>query len=223
MQPPPGVQPNFVNPTTLAKPIVAISVATSIFAVAFLSARLYSRFKITRSAGYDDYASIVAMASSLSLIGLILNIRKFARHMWDMSITSFDSSFFKILLAVNIVGAIALLFAKLSILMLLFRLFSLKQRFRSLIYVGMLWATLNSITTVIVAGALCAPRQGESFAGLSVAQRCQHEGIWAVVQGAMSVILDSYVFCLPILIVWKLQLGLKRKLGVLAIFSTGLM
>ena len=223
VMPPPGVRPNFANPTTLAESIIAISTTTSVLAITLLFTRLYSTLRVTRSVGYDDYACVIAMIFSLVYMSLIINIRDYSRHMWDIQITGLTSGYFKIILSETIIRALGLLFAKLSILVLLLRLFSPNRRFRYAIYVGIVWTTLVSLTTVIVAGALCAPRKGEAFDGMKFAQRCGHSQIWATVQGALNVVLDFYILYLPIPVVWKLQLERNRKIGVLGIFATGLM
>ena len=223
MMPPPGIQPNFVNPTTLSEPIIAVSATTSILAVTLLFARLYSTSRITRSAGYEDYTCVAAMTFSLAYMGLVLYTREYARHTWDMPITGYTSSYFSIILSETVIGAIALLFSKLSILLLLFKLFSPNRRFGLFIYIGIIWTSLVSVTTVIVTGVMCTPRRGESFNSLAVAWRCQHEDIWAVIQGALNVNLDFYILYLPVPVIWKLQLGTNRKFGVLGIFMTGLM
>lgn len=223
MIPPPGIQPNLVNPETLADTIIAMSATTSILAIALLSARLYSTLGITRSVGYDDYVCVAGMVFSLAYMGLILNTRDYARHMWDMPLAGYTSRYFKILLSGAIIGALGLLFAKLSILLLLFRLFSPNRRFRYSIYVGIVWATLISLVTVVIATALCSPRKGEAFNNIMVAQRCHHLQSWAVAQGALNVLLDFYILYLPIPVVWKLQLGRNRRVGVLGVFMTGLM
>ncbi len=163
------------------------------------------------------------MIFSLAYMGLVLNTKDYARHMWDMPLAGYTSRYFKIILSETIVGALGLLFAKLSILLLLFRLFSPNRRFRYSIYIGIVWASLISFTTVIVATALCSPRRGEAFNNMAVIQRCGHQQTWAVVQGALNVLLDFYILYLPIPVVWKLQLGKNRKIGVLGIFMTGLM
>lgn len=38
-----------------------------------------------------------------------------------------------------------------------------------------------------------------------------------------SLILDLYILVLPISVVWNLHVNLRRRIGVLAIFATGLM
>ncbi|KAL9630535.1 MAG: hypothetical protein Q9164_006366 [Protoblastenia rupestris] len=221
--PPSGVEPNFADPVTLADATVAVSITMLVLAVVLLSLRLYSTLRITRSASYDDGVSVLAMMFSIAYIGLIISIKDNARHGWDLPISGYTASYSKVILPEIIFIALGFLFSKVSILLLLFRLFSPTQKFRYLIYVGITWATLISLTSLITAGALCAPRSGESFSSLTVAERCSRQKTWAVVQGALNMSLDFYILYLPIPMVWKLQMEQKRKIGVTAIFMTGFM
>lgn len=61
------------------------------------------------------------MMFSFAYMGLILNTRGYARHMWNMPITGFTSSYLKIILVEIIVAVLGFLFVKLSILLLFFR------------------------------------------------------------------------------------------------------
>lgn len=223
MAPPPGVDSNFVNPVTLADAIVAVSAITSVLAVIFLSMRLYSTLAITRSASYDDGASILAMIFSLGYVGLIVSTKDDARHGWDFPISAFTASYLKAILSETIIAALGFFFSKVSVLLLLFRLFSPTQSSRYLVYIGIIWASLISLTTLAVAGALCAPWSGESFGSVPTFERCTHQVTWAVAQGALNTILDFYILYLPIPMVWKLNMGQRRKIGVTAIFMTGFM
>lgn len=221
MAPPSGVEPNFINPVTLADATIAVSATTSVLAVVFLSMRLYSTLGITRSASYDDGASIVAMMFSLAYIGLVISTKENARHGWDLPVSALTASYFKIILSESIIAALGFLFSKVSVLLLLFRLFSPTRNFRYLVYIGIVWATVISLVTLVVAGALCVPWPGESFSSLTVVERCTHQETWAVVQGPLNMLLDFYILYLPIPMVWKLQMGQRRKIGVTAIFMTG--
>ena len=221
--PPPGVSSSFRNSVTLAQAIIVVSTITSAPAALSLSARLYSSLRITRSPGYDDCSCVFTFVFSLAYTGLVLSTKHHARHAWDLPIISYTSSYFKIILAKTFIGALALLFSKLSILLLLFRVFSTNRRTRYFVYFGIGWAVIISSTGIVVAGALCSPRHDESFDSLKAIERYTHQKTWAVVQGALNVALDSYILYLPIPLVCALQLGLKKEIGVLGIFMTGLM
>ncbi len=66
------------------------------------------------------------------------------------------------------------------------------------------------------------PRPGESQLRSRLSTKVAANIPVGVVQGAVNVASDLYIFYLPIPVVWNLQLPLKKKLGVLATFTTGL-
>jgi hypothetical protein len=221
--PPPGVKPNFVNPVTLADATVAVSATTLVLAIILVSLRLYSTLRITRSASYDDGACVVALIFAASFVGLIVSVKDDARHAWDLPLSALTDRWGEIFFCEQIVLALGNLFAKLSILLLLLRLFSTTKKFRYMVYFGIMWTTVIPLTSIIVASALCAPRKHESFGSFSLLNRCAQTKTWAVVQGVLNVCLDFYILYLPIPLVWKLQMEIQRKLGVMAIFMTGFM
>ena len=45
----------------------------------------------------------------------------------------------------------------------------------------------------------------------------------AYIQGIFNVVSDFYLLILPIPVVWQLQMPSKRKIGVCAIFMTGIL
>ena len=221
--PPPGVISNFNDPVTLTQTIVAVSTIASVLTFLVLLARLYGTIRITRSVGPDDHACIIAFLFSIVYSSLVIHTRHYARHSWDLPLSDFTGGYFKIILVETFIGALGLLFSKLSILLLLLRLFSPNRWTRRLVIIGMCWATVVTATSIIIAGALCAPRPRESFASLSLLSRCQRQKTWAVIQGASNVLLDFYILYLPLPLIWGLNLSMKRKLGVTGIFMTGFM
>ncbi|CAO1596775.1 hypothetical protein XANCAGTX0491_000606 [Xanthoria calcicola] len=183
--------------------------------------RIYSTLKITRSDWYDDVATVLASVFSLTYVGLVIHIRDRSRHGWDLPVTAITTGFMKTTLAGAIASASGIALSKVSILLLLYRLFHPNKTLRYLVFVCLLWAILVSCTSIVVSLALCVPRPGESFDSLQVPLRCSHQSIWAVIQGSLNVILDILILCIPIPIVCKLKLETRKKVGVLAIFTTG--
>ena len=223
IEPPRGTTPNFIDPETLRGTLIAVSATTSLLAFVLLSIRLYSTLRITRSTSYDDAASVLAFVITLGLVSLVLEMSSYARHGWDLPLSAYNARFFKILLCEVIMASMSLWLSKLAILCLFFRLFSPTPRFRAWVYLGVVWATMVSLTSILVATILCTPRKGESFTSPMVLARCTKQYTWAVVQGVCSMCLDFYLLYLPLPIVWKLHMERKRKLGVMTIFLTGLM
>ena len=79
------------------------------------------------------------------------------------------------------------------------------------------------LLTTLLDGVLCAPWLGESFGSQVVANRCVKVDAWAVLQGVAEVLLDAYIFILPLPIISKLQVDARRKIGVSLIFMTASM
>ena len=215
---------NFNSHEHLASTIIGITTITSGLAFLMLAARLYNTFRVTRSSGLDDYTCILAFLFSMANTGLVIHSRHYARHIWDISLDEFNTgtSYVRIILAEIVVGAFGWLSSKLSILLLLFRLFSPNRLTRYLLSLGIGWALTISVITLALAGAMCAPRHGETFDNLTLSSRCSHQTTWAVVHSVLILILDFYILYVPIPRIWRLQLSLKRKIGVLSIFMTSI-
>ena len=55
------------------------------------------------------------------------------------------------------------------------------------------------------------------------ALRCTDLRYWVAVSGVVIMLLDFYLFFLPMPMVWRLQMATRRKIGVTLIFMTGSM
>lgn len=53
--------------------------------------------------------------------------------------------------------------------------------------------------------------------------RCQKSILYGEVQGAFNLVSDFYVLVIPMPAVWALQMPTKKKVGIIAIFMTGLL
>jgi hypothetical protein len=67
----------------------------------------------------------------------------------------------------------------------------------------------------------CTPRSGETWIVAQNSRRCGRDLNLGYVISAFNVLSDIYLLAIPIPVVWKLQLPLRRKFGVIAIFMTG--
>ena len=76
---------------------------------------------------------------------------------------------------------------------------------------------------IIVNAALCAPAPGQSWLYPGVLAKCQKQETYSVIQGACNVVVDIAILVLPIPIVWAMKMHKSKKIGILAIFSTGAM
>ena len=127
----------------------------------------------------------------------------------------------KIVLGYEMSYGPTIFFTKLSLLLLYLRLFSLDRTIRLAIYVGIAANLVFYATTSIIFGALCLPRHGQGWLETARTARCKHSLVMDYPQGIFGVVSDFYIFIIPIPIVIRMNLPLRNKIGVLAIFATG--
>ncbi|KAL4993080.1 hypothetical protein BDV10DRAFT_200018 [Aspergillus recurvatus] len=219
--PPPGVESNFVDPPSRqASVIIMASIFVPLMFLAVLT-RVYVRTRIIKIWGWDDTTCVLAaigslanMASYLKLLDLGLGL-----HMWDIPVDIFMSESNARFLAANITYPWTVGFAKLSILLLYKRLFPTRRE-KLLTWIGIgIVGTLYTgfIIMAIVNIATCVT----TAPGVNHFCDFVHEGL-VIWQAAVNVFTDFYVVVLPIPCVVKLQTSVKRKVGLVLTFASGL-
>ncbi|KAL9596826.1 MAG: hypothetical protein Q9219_005540 [cf. Caloplaca sp. 3 TL-2023] len=221
--PPPGVVSNFDNPQSRTPALDTATAFISTFVVLFTCARLSAKFAFARSQlGIEDVFCVLGTALSLAYagIGMWLFHLGLGRHGWDTRLVEAIEHLNQLTngaRAINIVYGVAMVFTKLSILCLYFRLFQVSHRARIWIHVGIVGTILTHIIGTIlfsINGSPKTPKDNMRYVNrLSTIQL----GV-----SAANLVGDFYVLLLPVMEVWRLQLNRCRKIGVLAIFCTGL-
>lgn len=115
---------------------------------------------------------------------------------------------------------------KSAILLLYFRIFKPSKAARLLIYGGIGTIVAFYLITFITNLSLCVPRASDvgGWTSATSQARCALPNQrLALGSGIFSFISDVYVLSIPIFLVSALQLPLRRKIGVVAIFLTGTM
>lgn len=168
-------------------------------------------------------------------------MRSTARHFWNISVAMWTIDFTKVLSSLHellfwssryqltdvkvifaevLLTGPALFTGKAALLLLYYRIFSPNSSFRWKIYVTFTIALLSNLAMVPVEAVFCSPPHGDWS---KTNPNCDKTYSFAVFNGTMNVIIDLTAFYLPIPLVLKLHMSLRRKLGVLAIFATGLL
>ena len=114
-------------------------------------------------------------------------------------------------------------FAKMALFLLYYRLFALDHWTRIAIYAGMGITSCFYLATFIVQLVLCIPRPQESWTSMTSVERCSRGEGLGDVHGIFGLVSDLYIFILPLPVLYRLQMSLKKKIGVIATFLTGLM
>ena len=114
-------------------------------------------------------------------------------------------------------------FAKLFIFLLYLSIFQVKQTMRLAIYFGIFLNFAIYWPNVAINSYYDAPHYGEQWDVATIAARGRIAIAFSIVQGVMAVVIDLYIFVLPIPVLLGLQLQRRKKIQVLAIFGTALL
>ena len=123
--------------------------------------------------------------------------------------------------AQTIIYAVGLYFVKLSLLILLYRVFGVNRHFRWANYALVAFWTVYSLTITLVGFFQCTPVH-KAWAP-EVDGHCLNLVELGVASGYINIATDLLILLLPIPMVWSLQLSAKIRLAVMAIFATGIL
>jgi hypothetical protein len=134
--------------------------------------------------------------------------------------------------AVNLMSMLAAMLLKLSLLLLYQRIFNIDRHTRYAICAATALVTLYYGTAAVLLLSLCMPRRVRDGSGgrngresyLAAQQRCgQHQMRLIAASSAFRAASDVLLLLLlPLPLVWQLHLPLRRKVGLTALFITGL-
>lgn len=225
LQPPPGVTPNFVNPHNIANYTVTLVAILLPIATAFVWIRIYTKIRINKSHGWEDYTSFIAWLGLIVFSAVRIKSKEAGSgfHQWDLPAQRLKSW----ALWVNITELVyspTISIAKLSILLMYLRLFMPDRSTRTRTYYlthFIIWCNmLFYLSIMVVTGCQCIPRR--KIWSPSVPGKCVNPHAVLVVTAIINLISDFSILLLPIRSIWRLQLSLRRKLAISAVFATGL-
>lgn len=124
-----------------------------------------------------------------------------------------------------LVYCITTMFIKISLLALFLRIFSPSRIVRRMIWIGLVFITLSfSAAAIAYIVFFFPPSSGEGWSDPKIArQRADSTAYINLILGALGASTDFYVIAIPITAVSSLNLSKKKKIGVSALFATGLM
>ncbi|KAK2612083.1 hypothetical protein QQS21_001932 [Conoideocrella luteorostrata] len=223
LQPPAGHTPEFDNPSvTLAPTLVGVSSIMAAWATIFVAARVWLGF---RRMDVADYLAVVGLTTSLALMSVIFTTLKYMRHQWDVRACWFDGQYMKLNFIIQMFIPVAFFSSKAAILLLLRQIFGVTRPMRIAIWAGLIFCFLIYFQNLILVPVFSVPRAGETWddlVALPVAlNRVRKMTSVGVEQGALAVLLDLYIFLLPLpqLANLKLRTGAKR-LKLFGVFGT---
>ncbi|KAH3907378.1 hypothetical protein HBI56_157520 [Parastagonospora nodorum] len=223
--------PNYVDPETRGwgapAGIIFMCVVTSCVVVA----RLWARFGIKRTAGWDDWLIIASMPGLLGLtISTVLALRVygFQLHIWDQTPRT-HITVRQITMAMEVIYIGTTTLTKLSILMFYRRITSsvLSRPLLICIWASIVFVALYGPATILALIFTCDPVEAYWYRFTTSWLRtheykCVDEVIYLVAVISISTAQDFLACMLPMFVVYKLRLPLRQKIGLACVFLLGL-
>lgn len=213
------------SPTSIpsgAHQIIATAIACSVLSTFFVAARIYTRSRIDRAIGWDDYIVLATLPLCIAC-GVLLGIAsRYGKgvHAWDIP-SDLREQYLRWIFIASGTYLPSLLGYKMSILCLYLRIFSVSRPFQyctwavMFITIGYLF---SDICTWIFGCQPIAKNWIPDLPGHCILTVKADYGY-----GSLNFITDLLIFCLPLPMVWRMQLSSKDKLGVSVIFRIGSM
>lgn len=117
----------------------------------------------------------------------------------------------------------ALFFPKVSIFLLYLQIFGINRMIRIGAKVGIVGAFLAYFPPTLVLSYYDAPHIGQTWESLMASDLPERGIPGGIAIGALSVLVDLFVFILPISPLMKLKMPLSRRIQLVALFGTALM
>ena len=112
-------------------------------------------------------------------------------------------------------------FSKSSLLLLYYRIFSPNRMFRYKLYGAFAFLGATTLTSIPMYLAICIPGSNGSWEEATA--KCGRTAAFGYYSGPATLVFDLFLLYLPASVTAHLHMPLRRKLGILAIFMTGLL
>ncbi|KAF2646930.1 hypothetical protein P280DRAFT_441420 [Massarina eburnea CBS 473.64] len=219
--PPPGVMSNFINPPNLMAAVIAGTVIIQTLVLPFLLTRIFVNV-VSRTFRTEDLLCYTAWAAMVVQASLVVYVSSTgaARHAWNVSLVQIGpiNRYYNYILCMWTISGY---FGRTFIFLQFKRIFTTAKKGR--VY----WVIVLSIVanTLLYAAFLfsyifsCWPR--EKIWNPMVPGRCLSTNKLQLATGILNIISDVECLLVPLWAIWQLQMKMKHKLQVFAVFSVG--
>ncbi|KAL8689065.1 MAG: hypothetical protein Q9218_005173 [Villophora microphyllina] len=219
-------KPNYVNPVTRGPALTVVNIIFIILVVLVVGLRYYTRIRITRSFGLDDWVIGASLIPTFALTVVVLvadNHYGWNRHSWDLHAHNGPHGY-KLCLSAQILFFWAASLNKISLLCFYKRLTTggiYKLWYKWCIVGGIAFQVLMLIAFFISAVLACQPLSAFWEPLAAYPHHCIDEGNYMLSFGIITIFLDFAILLLPIPLVMGLQLSRKQRIAVLTLFGLG--
>ncbi|KAJ9487098.1 hypothetical protein VN97_g6224 [Penicillium thymicola] len=199
----------------------SIATTTSVTVLAFVSVclRLLARYERMQKLWWDDYMVIFSMLWNFVVVGFIFTMIHKGMGLHASTIPTENVIMIaKYLVVAEVLYVFNLVWTKLSILLMYYRIFRFPY-FKTWAYIIGIFIILWVVCITFLFIFICVPVQKLWYPQLP--GRCINQVATWVANAVSTIATDVAILLLPIPQVWKLQLRVSEKIAVLIAFSLG--
>ncbi|CAI6097183.1 unnamed protein product [Clonostachys chloroleuca] len=223
--PPLGLIPDLERPYG-SRQQFALGIAITCIGLAslFFFTRLYVRLRITRAMlaedGVHNAHQIIAIHDNLESMLIFLPVVHYGMglHAWDVSPKSL-SHHLQWLYIASTIYCPAAFFTKVSLLLLIARVFTVRRGISTAIYIFIGTLFIAYIIIEVLKIIICIPIQ--AFWNRSVNGKCFNQPILFVADTSIAILTDIVVLLAPIPLTWSMRLPFKKKIKIISIMGIG--
>ncbi|KAJ5523489.1 hypothetical protein N7513_013033 [Penicillium frequentans] len=219
--------PNYVDPVTRGHGVLIVNVVCISLAFVVTILRIYTRLRITSTAGIDDVLIVIGLVFAIAMVAVTsLASEKwgFNRHVWDIPVTWFPT-IEKLNLAFQLMFSWASGFTKISLLWFCRRLLGAgKGNFvvYNWAYIGsMVFVALSVFMFTFFSIFQCSPVKAYWEVEPTYPHKCMNDGDIVFSASVINIFTDFLVTTIPMPLIWSLKLPTRQRLAVISIFGLG--
>ncbi|KAH6884398.1 hypothetical protein B0T10DRAFT_564436 [Thelonectria olida] len=204
--------------------IVAVILTVCILSTVFVAARLFTRKLIMGTFNVEDWLTIAAVLSEWGCIGITIEAVKNGngRHFDTLDLEQKQSAIFYTVLGFPF-GIVAFGLPKLAVAALLIRIMNPERKHRIILWVLPSVCMAGLLVCVVILFVRCSPVQSQWDFSITDG-KCWSPHIlvnFGIFAGALSAFTDLYLAVYPAVILWSLQMGIRKKIALSVALGVG--
>ncbi|KAL4948618.1 hypothetical protein BDW69DRAFT_189096 [Aspergillus filifer] len=194
--------------------ITFVSVATVVVAL-----RLYTRLRLIRTPGWDDWFLLLALATDYAFFGIILNelAHGMGKPVSSLTPSEFRTQFKMLYFSVPIYN-LTLNLTKISMVILFMRLFTTRT-YRIFLIILLVFVVSSGLYMVLGTLLICVPVQAYWYQQY---EHCVSRPLVWCLTAALQIVSDLIIVATPMPQLISLRVPLRQKICLMAIFALGL-
>ncbi|KAJ6107400.1 hypothetical protein N7523_008723 [Penicillium sp. IBT 18751x] len=231
--PPPAVMaqwptPNYIDPPTRGHGAMIVNIIAMSLAFVVVMLRLYTRFRITYSAGIDDILIVFGLIFGIAMVvitSFATEVWGWNRHIWDIP-TSWLPTVQKLNLCFQIMFSMSSSITKISLLWFCRRLLGAGkgnfQVYNWAFILSMIFVALSCITFTLVSIFQCSPIKAYWEVEPTYPHKCLNDPDIVFSASVINIFTDFLATAIPMPLIWSLKLPTRQRLAVISIFGLGI-